>query len=246
MINIVSVFMRSMRSFCHPKIILISFLPMACAIIIWFVIGFTFWDYFYAATDYLFTDILGLTDKGDTVWVALGFTTFTVISAFALVPLVFLTASILASFFMMPIVLKHLVQTEYQKIEKNGVNGFIGSIRNVIFATFLFLVLWTILIPLWLLAGPLVPLLIWLFAGWLHQKIYCYDALCDYATIGEIEKISKENRRSLFSLGLICSGFYIIPFVNLLAPTFMALVFSHYCLNELIRNRIENNQLNSF
>ena len=95
--------------------------------------------------------------------------------------------------------------------------------------------------PLWVLAGPLVPFLTWLLAGWLHQKIYFYDALCDYATVGEIEKISKENKKSLFLLGLGCSGLYILPVLNLLAPTFMALVFSHYCLNELIRKRIENN-----
>ena len=154
--------------------------------------------------------------------------------------------SILASFFLMPIVLKHLVQTDYQQIEQNSINGLFGSIRNVIFATIVFLALWVSFMPLWILAGPLVPFLIWLSAGWLHQKIYCYDALCDHATVAEIKKISRENKKSLFLLGLGCSALYFVPFLNLLAPTFMALVFSHYCLNELIRNRVANNRSNFF
>lgn len=241
MTNIVTAFIKSIKSFCHPKIALISFIPMSCAVIIWFAIGFILWDFFYVVIDYFFTDILGLTGNDSVAWVPLGFTAFAVILIFALFPLVLLTASILASFFLMPIVLKHLVQTNYQKIEKTGVNNLFGSIRNVINATIIFLALWVSLIPLWILAGPLVPFLIWFFAGWLHQKIYCYDALCDYATVGEIEKISKENKKSLFLLGLGCSGLYIVPVLNLLVPTFMALVFSHYCLSELVRNRVENN-----
>ena len=117
MTNIVRAFIKSIKSFCHPKIALylISSNVLRCNYMVcnsFYILGL-----FYAIIEYFFIDIFGLTDNDGAAWVSFGFTAFAVILILALFSR-FFNCVYFSLIFLMPIVLKHLVQTDYQQIEK--------------------------------------------------------------------------------------------------------------------------------
>ena len=60
-----------------------------------------------------------------------------------------------------------------------------------------------------------------------------YDALSEHADAAEMRRIFQDSFGGLVVLGLITGALYFVPVLNLVAPTFSALEFIHYCLAEL-------------
>jgi uncharacterized protein involved in cysteine biosynthesis len=90
--------------------------------------------------------------------------------------------------------------------------------------------------PLLLVPGGFVVLpIIW--AAWLNQRTFRFDALADHATAEERRAIIAEARGPLYLAGFLTALLAHVPLLNLLAPAFTALVYVHLCLAALRRPR---------
>jgi hypothetical protein len=112
----------------------------------------------------------------------------------------------------------------------------IGSVANAGIAIVVFAALWLITLPLWFtgIGAVIVPAL---NSAYLNQKLFRYDALSEHAGREEYVEIVSRGRLRLFGLGLILAPLYYVPLVNLAAPVFSGLAFTHLCLSELAELR---------
>jgi hypothetical protein len=153
-----------------------------------------------------------------------------------LAPIVILTAVLIAAVFAMPVLVRHVAKSSYPTLELRHGGTVIGSVWNGLAAIFLFVLLWIVTLPLWLM-GPLAVFLPLVLSAYLNQRLFRYDALSDHADAAEMARIFEHTRGRLFLLGLVTGLIYFIPPINLVAPVFAALAFIHLCLAELERLR---------
>ena len=73
--------------------------------------------------------------------------------------------------------------------------------------------------------------------AYLMQRLFRFDALSEHATREEYREIVRRNGSRLYGLGLALAPVYYVPVVNLVAPVFSGLAFTHLCLAELDRLR---------
>src|SRR5206468_2736632 len=96
--------------------------------------------------------------------------------------------------------------------------------------------LWIVTLPL-CVTGVAALVLPALTSGYLNQRLFRYDALAEHASRDEYRAIVIRTKGSLYLLGVLVALLYYVPFVNLIAPVFSGLAFTHFCLRELARMR---------
>jgi CysZ protein len=74
-------------------------------------------------------------------------------------------------------------------------------------------------------------------SAYLNQRLFRYDALAEHATRDEYRLLVTRMKWPLYGLGVLLAALYYVPFVNLVAPVFSGLAFTHFCLRELERMR---------
>jgi CysZ protein len=234
--DVVYALFGALRSIVHPVIVLILLLPMVIALLIWAGIGWLYWDEWTSGINRFVIDHSHYSWTMDwnipavAAWIAIA------VVIVLLAPAILLTALLIATVFAMPVLVRYVAQDHYPALEKRHGGTFVGSAWNALAAIFLFLVLWVLTIPLWLL-GPLAAVLPLLLSAWLNQRLFRYDALAEHADAGEMTRIFEAARGRLFLLGLATGLLYFIPPINLIAPVFAALAFIHLSLRELERLR---------
>jgi hypothetical protein len=84
--------------------------------------------------------------------------------------------------------LNFVVARDYPELEMKHGGTFMGSVWNGLIAVGVFLIIWIITLPLWLIPfGVLVvPTLL---SAYLNQRLFMYDALMDHASREEFEQI---------------------------------------------------------
>lgn len=148
------------------------------------------------------------------------------------IPLAYLLAVLLTSIFAMPLVLKWVGEQEYPELEKKRGGTVVGSILNAFVTAALFVVLFFITLPLWLLPGFQV-LLPWTLAAWLNKRVFVYDVLQDYASVEERQLIEKSQAPQLYGMGFILGLLSYIPLAFFFVPVISALAYTYYALNAL-------------
>ena len=223
---------RAARSLVHPVILVILLVPMGIAAILWLGIAWAYWDTWTAAIQSLLVEYgtNSWTARWDVTEVAAVFAVAVILMLLA--PVIIITALLIATVFAMPVLVSHVTRRDYPSLERRKGGTLLGSVWNAFVAIGLFLVLWVITIPLWLL-GPLAAVLPLLLSAYLNQRLFRYDALSEHASREEMQQIFMEARGKLFLLGLITGLLYFIPPFNLIGPVFAALAFVHLCLAEL-------------
>jgi CysZ protein len=149
-----------------------------------------------------------------------------------LAPFILLTALLIATVLAMPVLVRHVGQRDFPKLERRHGGTLLGSIWNAFVAVSLFALLWIVTLPLWLL-GPLAVLLPLLLSAFVNQRLFRYDALSEHADAAEMKQIFEFAQGRLFLLGLATGLLYFIPPFSLIAPIYAALAFIHLCLAEL-------------
>jgi hypothetical protein len=219
-----------MGSVVHPIILLILLIPMVVAVAAWMAVAWAYWDAWTSAiqalvvdhTAYSWTAHWDLTEAAGVLAVIV----------ILLTPAIIITALLIAAVFAMPVLVSHVARRDYPQLERRRGGTVLGSAWNAFVAIGLFLVLWVVTIPLWLL-GPIAALLPLLSSAYLNQRLFRYDALSEHAGREEMQRIFTQARGKLFLLGLITGVLYFIPPFNLIGPVFAALAFVHLCLSEL-------------
>jgi CysZ protein len=195
------------------------------ALALWATLGFAFWSDAQA----LLARLLPQLPWTGWDWVARWAGVFLLLAVLA--ALTYITATMLVAIFALPLLIRLVAQRDYPELGRHGENVFWASLGNTLAAGAIFMVGSLAMLPLLLIPGMLLVLpLLW--AAWLNQRTFRFDALAEHATAAELKRIVGDNRRALLAGGAGHRRRAHLPLVNLLAPAFTALVFVHLGLAE--------------
>ncbi len=226
---------RASRDLFNVKVLWIVIWPMLVSILLWVIIGVTIWD---TIEKWL---LIGLTGLGmqnflegvEPHWIAKGIQSMAHILLF--VPLVFITTLVITAVFAMPVLIDTVAGRDYPELERNRGGSISGNLINAMVAICIFLGIWLLSLPLWLIGvGVLVP---FIAATYLNQRLFRYDALAEHADGVEMRAVFNQYQTSWWGLGLLTSLLQFVPIVNLFAPVLTGLAFVHFGLARLAELR---------
>jgi hypothetical protein len=226
---------RALRDLFSLRVLWVVVWPMLVALLLWLALGITFWSTFSGWLEY------GLDKMGiqvwlaeiEPAWIANGIQVLLHLMLF--LPLVMLTALVLTALFAMPALIRVVAERDYPQLARENGGGFIGSVWNAVIAIVVFIALWVVTLPLWLIGiGVVIP---FVAAAYLNQRLFRYDAIAEHATADEMAVLFKSERGGWWGLGLLTGLVQFVPVLNLLGPVFAALAFIHYGLARLNQQR---------
>ncbi len=222
---------RAFRDLFQFKVLWIVIWPMLAAATLWLVLGVTFWSTFsgWIASGLTTIGIQSWLDGVEPRWIA--YAIQAVLHLILFVPLVLVTALVITGLFAMPALIRLVADRDYAQLKRENGGSLAGNLLNALFAVAVFVAIWALTLPLWLIgAGIVVP---FVAAAYLNQRMFRYDALAEHATHEEMQTLFSENRASWWLLGLLTGFIQFIPLLNLLAPVLTALVFIRFGLDRL-------------
>ncbi|MFA7292779.1 MAG: EI24 domain-containing protein [Rhodocyclaceae bacterium] len=232
MIEIFNALMRSLNNLQDRGIWLRLAGPAVVALVVWLALAFFALDWLVAELMQLppLTWIVGW----GVLWLA---KLFAWIGGWlAVFALAYLTAILLAGIFIVPLLVNEIGAREYPDVARMGEDSLVASTANSLFAALGFLVGWIGTMPLWLIPGMgLILPIYWL--AWLNRRTFAYDALAAHATKSEWRILFEKHRGKMLLLGIALGLLGHVPFLGLLVPAFAALVYVHYGLEALRRER---------
>jgi uncharacterized protein involved in cysteine biosynthesis len=226
---------RALRDLFSLRVLWVVVWPMLLALLLWLALGVTFWSSFsgWIAQGLDAIGIQAWIADLEPVWVAHGIQALLHLLLF--IPLVYLTALVITALFAMPALIRMVAGRDYPELEREQGGGLIGSLWNAVVALLLFIALWIVTLPLWLIGvGVIVP---FVAAAWLNQRLFRYDALAEHASASEMATLFKSERAGWWGLGLLTGLVQFVPLLNLFGPVLAALAFIHYGLARLARQR---------
>jgi CysZ protein len=236
MTEVFDAFARALRDLFSLRVLWVVVWPMLLAMLLWLVLGISFWGTF---SGWLAQglDAIGiqawLTDL-EPVWVANGIQALLHLMLF--VPLVMLTALVLTALFGMPALIRVVAERDYPQLGRVAGGGLVGSLWNAAIAITVFVALWLVTLPLWLIGvGVIIP---FVAAAYLNQRLFRYDAIAEHASAAEMAALFRSERAGWWGLGLLTGLVQFVPVLNLLGPVLAALAFIHFGLARLKQKRI--------
>lgn len=257
-------FWRAAAYCLHPRVIALSFLPLAVMVVLSLGLGYFYWD----PTLEWVRGLLESSDLIKSVWgwlqgVGAGNLKTVVaplIVIFALTPLIVLLSLLLVAVFMGPYLSALVAERRFAHLERKRGSSLATSIAWSLGSTALALLALLVSLPLWLVP-PLIlvlPPLIW---GWLTYRVMAFDALSEFASTDERREVFRRHRPWLLGIGVLtgylgaapsivwASGALFAAAFVILVPlaiwiytlvfAFASLWFAHYCLAALERIRAE-------
>lgn len=143
-------------------------------------------------------------------------------------PLLYISTVMMISIFAMPIIVNLIQKKHYPKVKKAGASG-VGSVVNTVVHTFLFLLFYILLSPLYLIPGLQIILPVLLTAGY-NRHIFAYDAVAEFLEQKQIKVFKKQNRTDLYLIGLFTALLIYLPLASFIMPIWGAAAFTHYSL----------------
>lgn len=219
------------RDLFQFRILWIVIWPMLAATLLWMVLGVIFWDTFsgWIAGGLNAIGIQTWLEGLEPRWVA------NVIQAAAdlilFVPLVFVTALLITAFFAMPALIRLVAERDHSQLRRENGGSFSGNLINAFVAVGIFIAIWVLTLPLWLIGvGAAVP---FIAATFLNQRLFRYDALAEHASRDEMNLMFTMHQPAWWGLGLLTGLLQFVPLLNLFASVLTALAFIHFGLAHL-------------
>lgn len=219
-----------------PRVLSVMFMPMLVALTLWGGLAWWFGATWVAGLEGFMTDIPrpGWMNDMVTGWLT-GFATY-VLLTLLLIPAIYVTALFITAIVFMPILVKVVGDKHYPGLERLQGGTFLGSMVNGMVALVVYVLVWILTLPFWLL-GPFGLAISVLLNAWLNKKLFLYDALSEHASGQELHRLQREGGWPLYLLAAILGLLHFVPVVNFLAPVYMGLAFTHYGLDTLDRSR---------
>lgn len=262
--NMVDSFWRALAYCFHPKVILLTLLPLLLMLIIVMGLGMVYWD---AALESIRTWI-DASSAMNWVWVWLervGLMSLKAVVApliiiVAVTPLVVVMSLLAVSFMMTPALVNLVAERRFSNLERRHGGSMLQSVAWTVFSVVLALGALVLTLPLWWLPplAVMLPALIW---GWLTYRVMTYDVLSEHASRIERIELMRRHRFQLLAMGVVtgmmgaapslvwASGALFVAAFVVLIPiavwiytlvfVFSALWFSHFLLNALAHLRNE-------
>ena len=265
MVLLISSFWRAVLYCLHPKVILLSLLPLLFAMGTSGLLAYFFWQSAQEA-------LLGMLDASVFVttlaaWLAaVGLPALKAMLApliliVVLTPLVVVCTVLLVSTLMTPGLVRVVARRRFPELERRHGASFVASLGWALISCTLALAATIFTAPMWILPPLvlLIPPAIW---AWLTYRVMAFDALADHASSAERQTILANHKSALISMGFVVGflgatpsllwsmGLMAIAMAPLLLPlsvwlytvvfVFASLWFVHYCLAALEALRAEH------
>lgn len=162
-----------------------------------------------------------------------------IILVVVLLPLIYGTHLMIFTIFVLPLVLQHLWKKNYPEINKKKNGLWIKSFFKTIGYFSIYLFLYFLFLPLWLIPGVQVILPVAL-NSYLLKKTMCEDIFSEFCTKEEQKYLQVSEDTPLTLMSIFMSILSLVPIVQLLSPLMAALGFSHLCFG-IIKEHRENN-----
>jgi len=262
---LISSFGRAVLYCLHPKVILLSLLPLVLAMGAAGLLAYLFWQ---SAQDAL----LAVLDASVFVttlaaWLAaVGLPALKAMLApliliVVLTPLVVVCTVLLVSTLMTPALVRVVAERRFPTLERRHGASFVASLGWALISCALALVATIVTAPMWILP-PLVLILPPAIWAWLTYRVMAFDALADHASSAERQTILATHKVALISMGFVVGflgatpsllwsmGLMALAMAPLLLPfsvwlytvvfVFASLWFIHYGLAALAALRAEH------
>lgn len=251
-------FWRALLHSLHPRVIVLSLLPLFFMGGLAWALGYFFWDDALAAV----RDWLELHAFSNTLWNWLetwagpGLKTALapLLVIFAITPLIVVLSLLVVVLLMTPALVSLVAEKRFAAMQRARGASFLRCVGWSLGSTLGALAAMVASIPLWAIP-PLIlvlPPLIW---GWLTYRVMAFDALAEHATELERRTIMRNHRISLLAMGVVAGALGILPslvwasgamfavFFAILVPlaiwiytyvfAFASLWYAHFCLTAL-------------
>jgi CysZ protein len=231
MTTVLNALSRALRDLFQFKVLWIVIWPMLTAVLLWLVLGVTFWDTFsgWISSGLNAIGIQHWLEGVEPRWVANGIQA--VVHLILFVPLVFVTALLITAFFAMPALIGLVADHDYPQLKRESCGSIAGNLLNALVAIGIFLAIWVLTLPLWMIgAGIVVP---FIAATYLNQRLFRYDALAEHASSDEMKVLISRYQSSWWGIGLLTGLLQFVPLLNVFAPVLTGLAFIHFGLERL-------------
>ncbi|MDP2369979.1 EI24 domain-containing protein [Rhodoferax sp.] len=251
-------FWRAVAYCMHPRVMVLSLLPLVLMVPLALGLGYFYWepaiDWVRASLEsssiinHVWSWLQGVGAGGLKSVVA------PLIVVFAVTPLIVVVCLLAVAMLMTPALVSLVAKRRFGQLERKHGGSLVFSVLWSLGSTVLAIAAMVVSIPLWLVP-PLIlvlPPLIW---GWLTYRVMAFDALAEHASADERRTIFREHRGWLLGIGVLsgylgaapsliwASGVLFVVMAPILVPiaiwiytlvfAFSSLWFTHYCLAAL-------------
>ncbi|HEY5580595.1 MAG TPA: EI24 domain-containing protein [Rhodoferax sp.] len=200
-------FWRAVAYCLHPRVIVLSLLPLVLTVALALGLGYYFWD----NTLEWVRGALEASTLINTVWDwlqsvgagSLKLALAPLIVIFAVTPILVLLSLLTVALLMTPALTRLVAARRFPQLERKHGGSFVRSLLWSLGSTGLALIALLVSLPLWLIP-PLIlvlPPLIW---GWLTYRVMAFDALAEHASVEERREIFRRHRGWLLGIGVFC------------------------------------------
>jgi CysZ protein len=225
-LEVLSACVKAARDVTRAGILWHALWPPLVAVTLWAVVATATWAHGIA----MISDMMPHFEWAAWAWLAHWAAVFLLLAGFG--ALAYGTTLLLVAVFALPFMLAQIAARDYPDVVRHGENPFWGSLGNTLLAGAIFTTGWLVTLPLLLVPGVVLVLpLCW--TAWLNQRTFRFDALAEHATRNEVAAIVAMSRSRFYVAGLWTGVVAHIPLLNLLAPAYAALVFTHLGLGSL-------------
>lgn len=255
---LLSSFWRAVLYCLHPKVILLSFLPLLLAMGAAGLLAYLFWQ---SAQETLvsFLDASVFVNSLAAWLAAVGLPALKTMLApliliVVLTPLVVVSTVLLVSTMMTPALVRMVAVRRFPTLERRHGASFVASVGWTLISSALALVATILTAPMWIVP-PLVLILPPAIWAWLTYRVMSFDALADHASSAERQTLLGTHKPTLIAMGLVVGflgatpsllwsmGLMAIAMAPLLLPlsvwlytlvfVFASLWYIHFCLSAL-------------
>jgi Etoposide-induced protein 2.4 (EI24) len=239
-------FWRAVAYCLHPRVIVLSLLPLGLMVLLAAGLGYFFWG----------PAVAWMRAGASDVKAALA----PLAVVFAATPLIVVGSLLIVAAVMTPALTRLVAERRFPELAQKKGATLLASIAHSLGVTLLALVALVVSMPLWLVP-PLVLILPPLIWGWLTYRVMSFDALSEHADREERRTVLRAHRLPLLGIGVLCgylgaapsivwaSGllfaaafFVLVPlaiWIYALVFAFSSLWFAHYCLDALASLRAQ-------
>ena len=256
-------FWRAVAYCLHPKVLVLSLLPLLVAGVVTLGVGYLYWESALASVRATLEHWSLVNSMLEWISSMLGQGFRTGIAALIVIalsiPVVVAFTLVLVGLWITPAIVTLVARRRFGTLERrHGGSWWLGVAASFAY-TIGALLMVMVTLPFWLVPGLalVLPPLIW---GWLTAKVMGFDALAEHASHAERDAILRAHRFPLLLMGIVCGFLCGVPSmiwtlgmgVIIAAPlvmvpviwlytlifTFSALWFTHYALSVLSALRI--------
>lgn len=257
-------FWRAAAYCLHPRVILLSLLPLVLLVALAFGLGYFFWDgavaqvLMWLESSQLFATFGGWLESMGVAGLKNAMAPLLII--FAITPLLVVLVLFVVALMMTPAIIELVARRRFPELERRHGASFLRSALWSLGSMLLALIALVFSLPLWLIP-PLILILPPLIWGWLTYRVMAFDALAEHASRDERNAVFVNHRAWLLAIGVLtgymgaapsivwASGWIFAAFFPLLIPlaiwiytlvfAFSSLWFAHYCLAVLQQLRAQ-------